>query len=122
VEQRTDQNIFEEEIAALSTQVESLTIPQNQTHKKSKNNKKQAAKMIKDIQRQQLPTYPPVFSQPRGVFRMMMIRAIRDIQSGSALTISYIDSALPVASRRQKLLEDYYFNCLCDRCKKELKL
>ncbi|KAI8876288.1 hypothetical protein K501DRAFT_288966 [Backusella circina FSU 941] len=131
VEQRTDQNIFDEQVAA--TQVESLDIPKNEDqtennnnngHKKSKNkNKKQTAKMIKDIQsRQQLPTYPPVFSQPRGVFRVMMIRALRDIQSGSALTISYIDSALPVASRRQRLLEDYYFNCFCDRCKIELKL
>ncbi|KAG0171336.1 SET and MYND domain-containing protein 3 [Apophysomyces sp. BC1034] len=63
--------------------------------------------------------YPPVFSRPRGGFRLMQIKSIRDIQPGEALTISYIDASLPVAARRQQLLSEYYFECQCTRCLEE---
>ncbi|KAI8149895.1 hypothetical protein BJV82DRAFT_707680 [Fennellomyces sp. T-0311] len=65
--------------------------------------------------------YPNVFSQPRGTFRPMLIRTIRPVSAGDPLTISYIDASLPVSARRQKLREDYYFDCQCDRCIREMK-
>ncbi|KAI9488429.1 hypothetical protein BDB00DRAFT_848031 [Zychaea mexicana] len=64
--------------------------------------------------------YPDVFSQTRGTFRTMVIRTIRHVNAGDPLTISYIDSSLPVSTRRQLLRQDYYFDCQCNRCIKEL--
>ncbi|KAI9306845.1 hypothetical protein BJ944DRAFT_262875 [Cunninghamella echinulata] len=64
-------------------------------------------------------TYPSVFKQAHGKFRQMMIRTVQDVQEGEALTIGYIDTNIPVSSRRQRLLQDYYFTCQCQRCIKE---
>ncbi|KAI8092505.1 uncharacterized protein BX664DRAFT_293598 [Halteromyces radiatus] len=54
--------------------------------------------------------------QPRGKFREMTIRTLSTIQKEDPLTIAYTDTDLPVMNRRQKLLQDYYFTCQCNRC------
>ncbi|KAF7731586.1 SET and MYND domain-containing protein 5 [Apophysomyces ossiformis] len=81
---------------------------------KKKNNKKKI-----DVGPCLKMDYPPVFSRTRGEFRLMQIRSLRPIRPGEPLTISYIDSSLPVGARRQRLLEDYYFECQCGRCLQE---
>eukprot|EP00123_Amoebidium_parasiticum_P009589 comp19575_c0_seq1/m.23007 comp19575_c0_seq1/g.23007 ORF comp19575_c0_seq1/g.23007 comp19575_c0_seq1/m.23007 type:complete len:542 (-) comp19575_c0_seq1:400-2025(-) len=45
--------------------------------------------------------------------------AERDICEGSELNIHYIDINLPRPTRRQKLLQDYMFECACPRCEEE---
>jgi len=42
-------------------------------------------------------------------------------QAGTELCISYIDTALPLAERRAKLLESYMFRCDCTKCIAEEK-
>lgn len=66
--------------------------------------------------------YPDVFTRPRGLYRVMEIRTLRDAEADTPLTISYVDTSLPVAARRKKLLEDYFFECTCTRCESELLL
>ncbi|ORZ20312.1 hypothetical protein BCR42DRAFT_488846 [Absidia repens] len=66
--------------------------------------------------------YPSVFTQPRGKFRQMFIRTIATVLPHECLTIGYVDTSLPVANRRQKLLQDYYFTCECQRCVVESKI
>ncbi|KAG2219217.1 hypothetical protein INT45_004577, partial [Circinella minor] len=66
--------------------------------------------------------YPDVFSQTRGNFRSMLIRTVQQVNPDDPLTISYIDSSLPVSARRQKLKQDYYFDCQCARCINELSV
>ncbi|KAI9260468.1 hypothetical protein BDA99DRAFT_512144 [Phascolomyces articulosus] len=66
--------------------------------------------------------YPDLFSKTRGSFRPMLVRTIRSVKANDSLTISYIDSSLPVSARRQILKQDYYFVCQCDRCINELSL
>lgn len=49
----------------------------------------------------------------------MMFVALRNILKGEELTISYIqdeNGLLPLQSRRQKLLSEYYFLCQCCKC------
>ncbi|KAJ3221797.1 hypothetical protein HK099_003091 [Clydaea vesicula] len=41
------------------------------------------------------------------------------VLQGEDLTISYIDVNLPVQARRQKLKQEYFFICNCDRCVRE---
>ncbi|KAH8895883.1 SET domain-containing protein [Thozetella sp. PMI_491] len=41
--------------------------------------------------------------------------AVRDIAPGEELTISYINSMLPLAERRERL-SDWGFNCTCQHC------
>lgn len=65
---------------------------------------------------------PSVFDAPRGAFRLMVMRTLRDVQAGKPLCISYIDWDQPVAARRRKLLEEYFFDCMCDRCVEESQL
>jgi len=42
-----------------------------------------------------------------------------DVVAGDELTISYIDTALDLESRRAKLQESYLFTCDCPRCSRE---
>jgi hypothetical protein len=49
----------------------------------------------------------------------MEIIAKVDIQSGDEVTISYIDTNLPVSARQQELSSNYYFRCACSRCQRE---
>ena len=41
--------------------------------------------------------------------------AVRDIQKGEELTISYIDAVIPRAERQERL-QDWGFNCSCSHC------
>ena len=48
--------------------------------------------------------------------------ACRDIQPGEELTICYVDNGISEAAVRQGYLrEQYFFNCLCKRCKGDMK-
>jgi tetratricopeptide (TPR) repeat protein len=48
--------------------------------------------------------------------------ACRDILPGEELTICYVDNGISEAAVRQGYLrEQYYFNCLCGRCKEDMK-
>ncbi|KAF9361845.1 hypothetical protein BGX26_011069 [Mortierella sp. AD094] len=57
-----------------------------------------------------------------GQFRMMTFFAIQDIAKGQDVTISYIDTEMPLHARRLALLSDYHFHCCCDRCLREEKM
>ncbi|KAF9580969.1 hypothetical protein BGW38_002184 [Lunasporangiospora selenospora] len=57
-----------------------------------------------------------------GEFRMVTFYATRDIAQGQAVTISYIDTELPLHARRLALLSDYRFHCSCERCLREEKM
>ncbi|KAI8816967.1 uncharacterized protein EV422DRAFT_488141, partial [Fimicolochytrium jonesii] len=48
--------------------------------------------------------------------RTQVIRAIRDIEAGEELTITYVDAMLKPDDRRIALMEKYRFTCVCDRC------
>ena len=50
----------------------------------------------------------------------LALRARRDIPAGGDVTITYLDSSLPVALRRKKLLL-YGFECSCELCALQLK-
>ncbi|KAI7831289.1 hypothetical protein BC939DRAFT_438146 [Gamsiella multidivaricata] len=56
-----------------------------------------------------------------GGFRMMTFFAIKDIAKGQDITISYIDTEMPLHARRLALLSDYHFHCCCERCLREEK-
>lgn len=45
--------------------------------------------------------------------------AARDIRAGEQLTISYVDSGLPLAARSAQLQFGYGFACRCPRCVEE---
>lgn len=45
----------------------------------------------------------------------LALRARRDIPAGGAVTITYLDSSLPLEPRRRKLLQ-YGFECRCSMC------
>ncbi|KAK8805595.1 hypothetical protein WA158_002251 [Blastocystis sp. Blastoise] len=47
---------------------------------------------------------------------MICIRAMKTIQKGEELTISYIDEHQPLYQRQKMLLHDYHFKCTCERC------
>ncbi|KAK7202317.1 SET domain containing protein [Novymonas esmeraldas] len=49
----------------------------------------------------------------------LSVVALRDVAVGEELTISYIDTSLPVAVRQQQLQEHYLFECGCSRCVQE---
>ncbi|KAI9277962.1 hypothetical protein BC943DRAFT_364045 [Umbelopsis sp. AD052] len=70
-------------------------------------------------QEQQPKPVPSVFEFPRGAFRLMLVRTLCVAQAEKPLCISYIDWDQPVAARRRKLLEEYFFECMCERCVKE---
>ncbi|GJJ68734.1 hypothetical protein EMPS_01080 [Entomortierella parvispora] len=57
-----------------------------------------------------------------GEFRMMTFFATKDISKGEDITISYIDTEMPLHARRLALLSDYHFHCCCERCLREEKL
>lgn len=57
------------------------------------------------------------------VGRNYVIRALRDITIDGVddLDISYIPLMMSVHDRREKLKDDYYFDCWCSRCTQELR-
>ncbi|KAJ3069097.1 Histone-lysine N-methyltransferase EZA1 [Podochytrium sp. JEL0797] len=46
----------------------------------------------------------------------LMFKTRRRIEAGEELTISYIDSNVPLTNRRFALQQDYFFECQCVRC------
>ncbi|KAK3838596.1 MAG: hypothetical protein JOS17DRAFT_670337, partial [Linnemannia elongata] len=54
-----------------------------------------------------------------GEFRMMTFFSICEIPKGKDITISYIDTEMPLQARRLALLSDYHFHCCCERCLRE---
>ncbi|BDA44739.1 probable N-lysine methyltransferase SMYD2 at C-terminar half [Coccomyxa sp. Obi] len=47
------------------------------------------------------------------------VHALRDIEEGEELTISYIDLGLPPSARCDELRKNFFFECTCDRCTEE---
>ncbi|KAJ7100761.1 hypothetical protein B0H15DRAFT_460424 [Mycena belliarum] len=52
--------------------------------------------------------------------RAMMFYTTRDVSPDEELCISYIDVADAVADRRKELSLNWYFDCVCKRCEREL--
>ena len=50
----------------------------------------------------------------------LALRARRPVEVGEQLTITYLDSSLPIELRRRKLLLGYGFDCLCLLCRTQL--
>ena len=46
----------------------------------------------------------------------LALRARRELAAGEEVTITYLDSSLPGAVRRNRLLRGYGFECKCQRC------
>ena len=46
----------------------------------------------------------------------LVVRALRTVRAGDAVTISYLLPREPLVARRQKLSESYRFRCVCARC------
>ena len=49
---------------------------------------------------------------------MMRVEALRDIEAGEELTVSYVDETQPLAARRAALAS-YRFECRCAKCERE---
>ena len=49
---------------------------------------------------------------------MMRVEALRDIEAGEELTVSYVDETEPLAARRAALAS-YRFECRCAKCERE---
>lgn len=47
--------------------------------------------------------------------------ATKDIMPGEEMCIAYIDVDDPVLQRRTELKKEWYFDCACARCKRELE-
>jgi SET domain len=46
----------------------------------------------------------------------LFVKALKPINSGEQIFISYIDTTASLALRRKELSERYYFNCECTKC------
>ncbi|KAJ7705600.1 hypothetical protein B0H17DRAFT_1038392 [Mycena rosella] len=53
--------------------------------------------------------------------RALLFYTTRDVDLGEELCISYIDITDTVADRRKELSLNWYFDCVCQRCKRELE-
>ena len=51
--------------------------------------------------------------------KALSIRAMKDIQPGEEITITYIDIGKPTSWRRRELHKTYGFVCMCHRCSTE---
>ncbi|KAI9918730.1 hypothetical protein PsorP6_012028 [Peronosclerospora sorghi] len=49
--------------------------------------------------------------------REMLIHAIKDVNVGQELTVSYIELLQSTTRRQKELRESYFFDCECTRCK-----
>ena len=54
-----------------------------------------------------------------NVGRALEVRALRSIAAGEEVTVSYVDAGLPLAQRRQLLMEQFCFECRCEKCAAE---
>ncbi|KAF8940567.1 hypothetical protein BGZ47_007701 [Haplosporangium gracile] len=68
-----------------------------------------------------LATVEDPYDSRVGEFRMMTFFSICEIPKGKDITISYIDTEMPLQARRLALLSDYHFHCCCERCLREEK-
>ncbi|NXT11348.1 SMYD1 methyltransferase, partial [Prunella fulvescens] len=60
----------------------------------------------------------------RSMFHTQMrieLRALNKISPGEELTVSYVDFLSLSEERRKQLKKQYYFDCTCEHCKKQLK-
>ncbi|NWS90431.1 SMYD1 methyltransferase, partial [Toxostoma redivivum] len=60
----------------------------------------------------------------RSMFHTQMrieLRALSKISAGDELTVSYVDFLNLSEERRKQLKRQYYFDCTCEHCKKQLK-
>ncbi|KAJ6551189.1 hypothetical protein B0H19DRAFT_950204 [Mycena capillaripes] len=53
--------------------------------------------------------------------RALLFYTTRDVALGEELCINYIDLTDSVVERRKQLSANWYFDCVCERCKKELE-
>jgi SET domain-containing protein len=53
--------------------------------------------------------------------RTVQLVALREIQEGEEVFISYIDEDDPVDVRREQLKSRYFFDCNCERCVRQKK-
>ena len=44
------------------------------------------------------------------------VTAFQNLKNLEAARISYLDHTLPTHTRQEKLMEDYYFQCQCQKC------
>ena len=49
----------------------------------------------------------------------LVLRALRPLDPGEAVTIGYVDLAQPLVVRRRELANQYAFHCACERCVSE---
>ena len=52
----------------------------------------------------------------------MNFYTIRDVMPGEEMCIAYIDVNDPVLQRRAELKGEWYFDCACSRCQRELEI
>nr|XP_047904256.1 histone-lysine N-methyltransferase SMYD1 [Anser cygnoides] len=60
----------------------------------------------------------------RSMFHTQMrieLRALSKISPGDELTVSYVDFLNVSEERRRQLKKQYYFDCTCEHCKKQIK-
>ncbi|KAK0620876.1 hypothetical protein B0T14DRAFT_481979 [Immersiella caudata] len=51
----------------------------------------------------------------------LRVRSLRQIAAGEEITVSYVDTNIDVAARREILQHEHFFECRCTRCKSERK-
>ncbi|WEW58490.1 hypothetical protein PRK78_003958 [Emydomyces testavorans] len=49
----------------------------------------------------------------------LWLRALRDIEKGDQIFVSYIDNTDPYAIRQSQLSKRYFFDCKCPKCERE---
>jgi hypothetical protein len=49
------------------------------------------------------------------------VTAVRDVNTGDEITVSYVDTGMDVEARRKELRETWFFECKCEKCKVELE-
>jgi len=54
--------------------------------------------------------------------RRIAVQAQRDIEAGDEITINYTAFIIGTSFRRRKLFKNWYFKCLCERCKDPTEL
>lgn len=62
------------------------------------------------------PSHFLAFFTPR-----IELRALSKISPGDELTVSYVDFLNVSEERRKQLKKQYYFDCTCEHCKKQIK-
>jgi hypothetical protein len=75
--------------------------------------------LLKDFSRTNHSCEPNCFSAYNNL--SMRIVTARPIQPGEEITFSYVDSLDRVENRRKKLKTEYFFDCSCAKCKRELE-